>query len=443
MRLDWISSILEERFGHKFYLTQVETQLCFYLPGFDEEIVFDALCPAFLEATSSFSCTIWDAKSEGWDSPLLQPLPAPGLSELPFPLIEKTPRGFLVHYDILGLTYWMLTRQEEVRRTDLDVHGRFPATASHAFKYGYLERPIVDEWLHVLGQVICKAWPGLKLRTHDFSMKVSHDVDSPSHYGFRSWPGIVRNMGGYVLKHGDVSGALRAAWIRLNTRSALYPKDPANTFSWIMDVSERIGLTSAFYFICGRSMPGYDANYEPEHPAIRSLMRHVHARGHEIGLHPSYGSYRKPDVIKAESDRLCRIAEEEGISLPEWGGRMHYLRWEQPTTLRACAAAGMNYDNTLSYADRAGFRCGTCFEYPAFDPVAGEALALRVRPLIAMECTVMDQVYMGLGIGEEARAKFLQLKEACRAVNGCFTLLWHNTQLESKAKRDLYEAVLH
>ena len=72
----------------------------------------------------------------------------------------------------------------------------------------------------------------------------------------------------------------------------------------------------------------------------------------------------------------------------------------------------------------------------------GEILNVRVRPLIAMECTVMAPRYMGLGTGEAAYAKFSQLKDACRAVNGCFTLLWHNSQFETKAERDLYEAVL-
>jgi hypothetical protein len=52
-------------------------------------------------------------------------------------------------------------RVEEIGRTDLDNHERFPATSSHAFKHGYLDRPVVDEWLHLLGQVIQRQWPGV------------------------------------------------------------------------------------------------------------------------------------------------------------------------------------------------------------------------------------------------------------------------------------------
>jgi hypothetical protein len=121
---------------------------------------------------------------------------------------------------------------------------------------------------------------------------------------------------------------------------------------------------------------------------------------------------------------------------------MHFLRWDQAVTLNAWSEAGMAYDSTLSYADRPGFRCGTCFEYPAFDVVNEQPLPVRVRPLIAMECTVMAPRYMDLGTGEAAAAKFAQLKEACRAVNGCFTLLWHNSQLDTAAERGLYQHVL-
>ena len=434
--------ILQERFGHAFTLQQQSDNTL--------QITLDAATPCitlaldgatFTRADSNLPCTPWNATAEGWQTALHPVLPAPGTSTLPSPLIEQTAQGWHIHYDILGLTYWMLSRQEEVGRTDLDAHGRFPATSCHAFKHGYLERPIVDEWLYILGQVITRTWPGLQLKQHSFSMKVSHDVDAPSRYGFASAKGLLRSMAGDVLKRRDIQSALRAPWIRLNTRDALHPADSFNTFEWIMDLSDRHGLTSAFYFICGRSSH-MDAAYEPEHPAIRALMRRMHERGHEIGLHPSYGSYQKPEIIATEAQRLRRVAAEEGITQSEWGGRMHFLRWEQPTTLRAWADAGMNYDSTLSYADLPGFRCGTCFEYPAFDPVQSEILNVRVRPLIAMECTVMAPRYMGLGTGEAAYAKFSQLKDACRAVNGCFTLLWHNSQFEKEAERGLYEAVL-
>ncbi|WP_243737003.1 polysaccharide deacetylase family protein [Cupriavidus sp. L7L] len=440
--LSWLQRILAERFGHGFQLQGTDAGFVrLSLAGSGEGSIEIAADPVtFKRADSALAFTTWDALAEGWQTALRGPLPAPGLARAPSPLIESTPAGYRIHYDVLGLCYWMLSRQEEVGRTDLDKYRRFPASGSHAHRHGYLERPVVDEWLHILGQVIRRQWPELQLRQLRPGMKVSHDVDVPSRYGFGSAARMLRRMAGDILIRRDVRSVLQAPVIRMKTRTALHPGDRVNTFDWIMDVSERHGLVSAFYFICGRTHPGMDADYEPEHPAIRGLMQRIHARGHEIGLHPSFNTYQAPGAVQAEAIRLRRVCEQEKIEQEVWGGRMHYLRWEHPTTMLGWEQAGMTYDSTLSYADHAGFRCGTCFEYPAFDPVAGKALNLRIRPLIAMEGTVMG--YMGLGTGEAAWSKFRELKDTCNAVNGCFTMLWHNSSLGKAEERELYQAVV-
>lgn len=441
--LRWLETILEERYGLRLTLCEEEQELTLALPGAEGSIRFDTLQPEFHQSRSDFPCGSWDAAAEGFVPVLGEPLPTPAMATLPTRMVERAGQGdVVIHYDILGLTYWMLTRLEEVGRTDLDNHQRFPATSSHAYQHGYLERPIVDEWLDLLGQVIKKQWAGVELKQHEFSMKVSHDVDGPSRYGFCSVKALMRRVAGDVLKRHDFKSAAQAPWIWLNSRHRLHPADPANTFDWIMEQSEEYGLISAFYFICGRTNPSRDADYEPEHPVIRELMRRIHQRGHEVGLHPSYNTYQNPQAIFTEANRLRKVMSEEGIEQQEFGGRMHYLRWEHPTTMLAWEQAEMTYDSTLSYADRPGFRCGTCFEYPAFDPIRCDALKLKIRPLIAMECSVIAERYMGLGAGEEAFEKLQLLKERCRAVRGCFTLLWHNSQFYTQSERWLYKKML-
>lgn len=441
--LAWLERILLERFGvplrlerdgpERLYLRHADA------PG---HVLFDRLQPGFYLAGGDLPHTQWDATSEGYRAPLGMPLPAPGAASLPRPLVEQVADGLAIHYDILGLTYWMLSRQEEVDPQVLDRHCRFPASASHAGRYGYLERPVVDEWLAVLGQAIQRQWPWVELRRHEFTQRPTHDVDRPSRYGFARDVKLARAMLGDALLHHRPQALVVGPWVRLSTRRRLHPLDPLNTFDWLMDVSERHGLTSAFYFICGRTDPRKDADYEPEHPAIRDLMRRMHERGHEIGLHPSYHTFRNPKELANEAVRLRRVCAEEGIEQAQWGGRMHYLRWQMPLTLQGYVQAGLDYDTTLGYAEVPGFRCGTCFDYPAFDPVKGEPLALRIRPLIAMEASVISPLYLGLGTGEEAFACFSRLKARCRTMGGTFTLLWHNSELTTSAQRELYERVL-
>ncbi len=439
----WLQTIIAERFGDQVLLAKpFQGFATLSVPGRPGAIRIASDPGTFSRTDSELALTYWDGAAQGWTMPLREGLPTPGLDTLPVPLIEKDETGFTIHYDILGLTYWMLSRSEEIGRSDLDEHERFPAYSSHAYRHGYLERPIVDEWLDVLRQAITRLWPGIPLYQPRFSMRVSHDVDWPSFYGFKTFRRVMVDITGKLLRSHARTRALESLSLWYGSRKTLHPSDPFNTFPWIMDMSERHGLVSAFYFICGRTDPARDALYEPEHPAIRDLMRTIHGRGHEIGLHASYDTYRRPGAIAAEAQRLKRICAEENIHQDTWGGRMHFLRWETPTTLYGWEEAGMAYESTLTYPDSAGFRCGTSFEYPAFDPVAGKALNLRVRPLICMESTVISSLYMDRGIGEEAFIKFTQLKDACRAVNGCFTLLWHNSQLETPEKRALYARLL-
>ena len=207
----------------------------------------------------------------------------------------------------------MLNRIEEIGRKDLDKHQRFQAASSHAHKYNYLHRPIIDEWILILAQVIQRAWPQIKLKQHRFHIKLSHDVDSPSKYAFKSWTTIGRTMFGDLIKRKDTEAFLTAAYCKLATGTQLNNKDPFNTFDWIMDLSETKNLVSAFYFICGRTNHIYDPDYKINDPKITNLIKNIHKRGHEIGLHPSYDTYQSPRLIKKEAELLKKICYEQGV----------------------------------------------------------------------------------------------------------------------------------
>lgn len=103
----------------------------------------------------------------------------------------------------------------------------------------------------------------------------------------------------------------------------------------------------------------------------------------------------------------------------------------------------MSYDSTLGYADRVGFRCGTCFEYPAFDPVEQKVLKLHIRPLIVMDCTLIDKEYMGLGFSDYAKIKLLQLKNHCMTLGGNFSMLWHNSYFMNQESPDFYKSLMN
>jgi hypothetical protein len=52
----------------------------------------------------------------------------------------------------------MLTRYEEVVKSDRDEHDRYLATASLDYQEGFLERPIFNEYLEILWACIKRLW---------------------------------------------------------------------------------------------------------------------------------------------------------------------------------------------------------------------------------------------------------------------------------------------
>lgn len=45
-------------------------------------------------------------------------------------------------------------------------HDRFPATASLAYRAGFLDRPQIDEYLEILWAAMRRLWPGLQRKPH-------------------------------------------------------------------------------------------------------------------------------------------------------------------------------------------------------------------------------------------------------------------------------------
>jgi len=384
----------------------------------------------------------WNSKNDGWQGVLGQPLPAPGVARLPTPLIEKRGADFYFHYDILGLTYWMLARVEEMGRTDLDIHERFPAKSSHAFKNGYLDRPAVDEWLHMLGTVLQRQWPRIEIKQHQFEMSVSHDVDRPSLYAFENWKSIGKIVMGHLLKRRNLKAIFKTLYIKVATREQLLDADPFNTFDWLMDVSELNGIKSVFFFNCGRTSPKNDPEYQINNRIIRNLIKKIKSRGHEIGLHPSYGTHLSSNLISIEFEKLKTVCQEMGIRQNEWGCRMHYLRWSHPKTMQALENTGINYDCTMGFPDSPGFRCGTSQSYQAFDPENQRIMNLKIQPLILMDSTIYGTEYLNLKSFNSIKKVATALKTKCRLLNGSFTTNWHNCEFRTQEKKRIFTEII-
>src|SRR4029077_10905602 len=192
------------------------------------------------------------------------------------------------------------------------------------------------------------------------------------------------------------------------------------------------GLDSAIYWKASAAGP-FDTGYDPQHPKIQRVIEWLSRQRVEWGVYPGYETYDATERLESEVGTL-----RKALSQKQMGGRQHYLRWS-PRTWRLWENCGLSYDSTVGFADRLGFRAGTCVPYrPWLFSEDREANLIEI-PLILMDCTPID--YMRLPL-QDTFERIADCVVRCRLIGGVFTLLWHNTTLIEPRYGNLYMRLL-
>lgn len=336
--------------------------------------------------------------------------------------------------DLPSFTYYMLSRWEESQPAHLDERERFPAQASLAYRAGFLDRPVIDEWAALLRLWIHQNDPDARSEVAPFRIFLSHDIDAVIRFQTRL--DVLKYTAAACLRRGARSAAEQ---FKLGVAAVAGRKDDpfVDGVRRLMAVSESRGLRSSFYFKAADRGP-FDTGYRVDSPPAGDLIHEVVERGHEVGFHPGYETFCRPDLLRREKGRLDKVSPTRIL-----GGRQHNLRFKVPDTWRHWADAGLVYDSTLGYAEVVGFRCGTAHPFPVFDCENDRPLHLIEVPLIVMDTTLFSRRYMGL-TRDQARETVRVLAERVKRTGGVFALLWHNTSFSGsyEAWDGLYEELV-
>jgi len=354
-------------------------------------------------------------------------------NDLEYLKVENIPKK-IEELDIFAASFFMLTRWEEYVNKNRDSHNRFPATESLAYKQGFLDRPVVNEYVEKLKSMLLELDNSLIFKKREFQLVLTHDIDNL--YQWKSWKQVLRVGLGDLFKRKSISLALeRVAEFFLIKRGKI--KDPFDTFEWLMDKSDAFGIKSRFYFMSG-GVTTFDNNYKIDEPKSLELIQKIKKRGHIIGIHPSYNAFNDAKQFKEELELLEKTV---GQRITE--GREHYLRFEVPTTWQIWEDNSMEIDSTCGYADKEGFRCGTGDEFSVFNILTREKLKLKERPLIFMD----DNRLAGDRIYDEKILlnNIILLKNKSLKCGMKFTLLFHQNIFAFKEIKymEIYEKVIN
>jgi len=365
-------------------------------------------------------------------------------SARPSALFRRAGDRIELGWDLLGSLVFMLTRYEEYVGIDqADIHDRFPSSAALMVRSGWYRHPVADMYLHAFAAILRQTWPGLDAKPSGYQgLLVGHDVDHPASPMLYHGAVRLRVLAGDLVKRRDPRLAARRASSFLPWTAPLAPHDPFNSFDFLMTESERTGVPSTFFFITADTATPYGSTFRVSDPWAARLLADIGRRGHFAALHGSYGSSCRAEQLAKE----WRLLEDACKAIPpdrlRRSIRQHYLRWRPGDSWRAQSEAGLLEDETLAFADTVGYRAGTARSYPAFDLAASRRLPIRVRPL-----HVMDAALAAAGGGpsateDAAEAAALEMRRRTGHYGGAFSILWHNSRLETPRARRHYSELL-
>ena len=249
---------------------------------------------------------------------------------------------------------------------------------SYKIKLGIEKRASVDEAFCLFKDVIghyVKLPSTPKMKVH-----LTHDVDRLRNYhGYYS---LFREKIGQVIKRKlSISSYCSDIYHKLSS------KEPRKSFELLMDLSEAYDVKSTFLFLPYSKHPN-DATYTVRFKKdFLDMVSSIKKRGHNIGLHPGWGSYNNHDeFLRQKSFLESLISQKVNVC------RQHILRWN-PRTWKIQSDCGIKTDYTLAYPDGIAFRSQTTKSYPAYDLANRIALPLNVMPTSIMEFALFLDKY--------------------------------------------------
>ncbi len=328
-----------------------------------------------------------------------------------YPYFFKTNGNF--PFDIFAASFYLISRYEEYLAHDKDIHGRFLAKNSVAYKNNFLQIPIVDIWINELKNNLITKFPEIKFNSKQYLFLPTIDIDiaylSPFSRGFlRGILSILKNI--FYLKFKELYFQLS---IILNKT-----EDSFDTYSQLENIHNQYNLSS-IYFISAGKYGKYDKNVPVNNKYFNKLINSI--SNNTIGIHPSYKSNKNINVLKDEINSLSLKCNKIITK-----SRQHFLILQLPETYRNIIKAGITEDYTMGYAEEIGFRPGTCSPFYFYDLQEEKETKLKIFPFAIMDATLINYKNSDQ---ENIKGLIKKMVEEVKKVNGTFITIWHNTTL--------------
>ncbi len=334
-------------------------------------------------------------------------------------------------FDVFSATFYFVSRYEEYLPFKKDKHGRFEAAESFAYKNGFLNRPIVDEWIVILQEKLSAKFQALTWSKREFSCKPTIDIDQIFAIKGKSLPRFMKPIILNLLK--------------LNFKNLFYlikvrfgfEKDPFDQLANFENLHKKYKLNAIYFILFSKKFNRFDINISIRNKDFRKSVRET-AKTADVGIHPSYHSRYDYKLVDEEIHLLSNVLNTAINS-----SRQHYLKLRIPNTYKSLLSLGIANDYTMGFASMPGFRAGTSHSFRFYDIKHEQTTFLKIHPFCVMDATFKTYLHY---TEEQAYETILDLIQKLKKVNGTFTPLWHNESMSEyrvwKGWSGLYEKML-
>lgn len=355
--------------------------------------------------------------SEGFE-PIDVPYKNSGAEAILFPYENNEPAQW--DFDLFAAIFYLVSRYEEYKGFEPDAHKRFPPEASILHKTQSFEFPLVNIWTQKLKKELLTKWPDLNFTEPSFKFISTIDIDSTFQYREK---GFFWSLSGFFK---DIfKGNFEEVIERAKTLCGLH-KDAFDIFDEIEKL-HRDNSTEVIYFWLLANYARFDKNINWKNKRQAEIIRKM-MKTNDIGIHPSYQSNYKYELLKIEINRLQIITkgyQKRPLS------RQHFLIHSFPGTYQNLIECGIREDYTMGFTSQYGFRAGIASPFYFYDLSKEKNTDLQLYPFCSMDITPLHYYKLTPG---QAIEKNRELLKKVKDVNGIFISLWHNESLSGKLR---------
>ena len=333
--------------------------------------------------------------------------------------------GFDLSFDLPSAVFFLLSRYEEYLPFTPDQHGRFPAQQSFAYRHGFLDRPLINEWILQFRDTLEQKGIDLPPCPVAYSFIPTYDIDLA--WAFRERPA-------WYQIAALVKDSFTWSWDNWRNRILVLSqqkKDPYDTYDWLHTLHQQYGVQPIYFWLLGDLGP-YDRNISVTRPAFRKLILKVYQH-YACGVHPSYQAAERPAQLRREVERFHDITAQHPVR-----SRQHYLRLSFPSTYQALLDVEVKADFTMGYASEPGFRASCAGPFYWYDLSQERETPLELHPFCVMDGTFSRYKKWS---NQKTITYLTDLIERCRKAKAPLVSIWHNSSFYAAGGWDGMEGV--